>query len=62
MKFNILKLNSRIFLFLNGTRVGLILPNYNHYFEKKNDQNMTVIKKDSRINPTLSIISLSAIL
>ena len=51
-----------VFLFLKGTIVGLIPPNYNHYFEEKKVIKIDCNQKDSRINPTLSICSLSPIL
>ena len=41
-------------LFLNSTRVGLIPPNYNYNFEMIKTE---CKQKDSRINPTLSIIT-----
>ena len=48
-----------LFTFLNSTRVGLIPPDYNYYFEMIKTE---CKQKDSRINPTLSIITWSPIL
>ena len=40
-------------LFFNSTRVGVIPPSYNYYFEMFKTE---CKQKDSRIHPTLSII------
>ena len=40
-----------VFFFFNCTRVGLIPPNYNYYFEM-NDQKLTVNKKTVGLIPS----------